>query len=187
MSGLYNVIFGDGQEAQRASILVKTILNLDQQDVGRFRDCWLEQVDGDLRIAIYTRNGGGNRPDYQQQIDTMRAHPEFLSDRDDEFDSTYATFYFHVPDQCPPHLVDIDGWAEAWEVTRSTFLPMRAEPPRDMDARWQSEIMRMNESGPTEREMKAFEPVAQKLKEALNNPGDGPTIITIGTPEEDTP
>lgn len=87
-------------------------------DYPRFRDCflvphqfklsdeglpWMSAVDDnsepDGHLYILTRTGGGNRPDYQTYIDDMRAIPEYVEDRDDPFDSTYAHFKFRVPDK----------------------------------------------------------------------------------------
>lgn len=147
-------------------------LGLKASDVGRFRDCYLTDKG---EIAVYTRNGGGNRERcwhaddpkwadegcggeaYQAETDEivhmtvaegeasgykqawtqlgsetqpfrtgkhvmetrhtcghpesekcvcpactinyrMPKHPHYLRDEDDDFDSTYATIYFKVPD-----------------------------------------------------------------------------------------
>ena len=50
---MYNAIFG---ENPRAGALLACI-GLTKADVGRYRDVWLT----DKHIAVYTRNGGGNR------------------------------------------------------------------------------------------------------------------------------
>lgn len=87
---LYNMLFGVSNAAQ----LLMAALGLKAADVGRFRDCYLT-ADGE--IAVYTRNGGGNREDYQSVIDLLALHPCYLRDADDDFDCTYATIYFRVP------------------------------------------------------------------------------------------
>ena len=163
--GFYNLVFGQNP----ISSVVLSTLGLTSSDCGRFRDCFIEED----RIAVYTRNGGGNRdcwhvdsPEYgsprckhhviykneEETIDTteaeakkhpewkplnifcgnkrtyhtgkmvdhpyyvcekpdseecgcpgctiqyrLRQHPLYITDRDDDFDSTYATIYFKFP------------------------------------------------------------------------------------------
>lgn len=93
---LYNMLFGRNP----ASKFLLSLLGLDEMQVGRFRDCFLKRTeDGVLQIVVYTRNGGGNRPDYAHVTDFLQAHPDYVRDCDDDFDSTYASYYFSVPAQ----------------------------------------------------------------------------------------
>jgi hypothetical protein len=93
---LYNALFG----VNPLSAVYMTMLGLTSGDVGRFRDCYLQKnVHGDLRIVIFTRNGGGNRDDYAGTTESLQAHPEYVEDFDDEFDSTYASYVFKVPEK----------------------------------------------------------------------------------------
>jgi hypothetical protein len=111
----YNTLFG---RSPLAPALLK-ILGLTSNDIPRYRDAYLNG-DG-TRIVIYTRTGGGNRayhnseescrscyPDYftgEGEDPTgpwnsdLQAHPQFVTDYDDSFDSTYAYFEFKVPDE----------------------------------------------------------------------------------------
>lgn len=73
------------------------MLGLGEKDFGRFRDAYLSP-DGE-QIIVYTRNGGGNREYYQDVFDTLSKHPNYLRDEDDDFDETYASIYFSVPDE----------------------------------------------------------------------------------------
>ena len=50
---LYNMLFGTNPDSKT----ILEMLGLDAVSVGRFRDVWV--ADGE--IAVYTRNGGGNR------------------------------------------------------------------------------------------------------------------------------
>jgi hypothetical protein len=50
---LYNIMF---EQNPKGDVILAT-LGLTRQDVGRFRDCFV----ADGKIAVYTRNGGGNR------------------------------------------------------------------------------------------------------------------------------
>ena len=100
-----------------------SMLGLTEGSVGRFRDAFVLPD----RIAVYTRNGGGNREHYGNAeyesedppadgscrctgcIITVHLpqHPLYIRDEDDGFDSTYATVYFKFP----PEYADILGEA----------------------------------------------------------------------------
>lgn len=195
---LYEMIFQDGRDGLPllAALGFKTV-----GDVGRYRSSWIEKADDNFRVAIYTRNGGGNRecwcwdsaahddhvhierrtnvwsqgyidehgdeyhvkvlrpatnkdrrdPDgffvveRDVQICDVRdsaecscvgcliehrlpQHPGYLFDQDDDFDSTYATIYFAVPEG---PLLDAIKQAEAEGVEF---------PVVDMSERWTSVI-----------------------------------------------
>lgn len=66
-----------------------------EYDPGRYRDIY-PNADGS-QIILHTRNGGGNRPDYRDTIRSLRKHPRYDYDEDDDFDCTYADFYFNTP------------------------------------------------------------------------------------------
>lgn len=89
--GLYNMLFGE----QPVAGTLLEMLQLKPDDVGRYRDCY---VAAGPQIVVFTRNGGGNRADYEEVTSRLRAHPEYLTDYDDDFDSTYASYEFRVPD-----------------------------------------------------------------------------------------
>jgi hypothetical protein len=68
----------------------------------RFRDCFLAGDDytlEDRKVLYYTRAGGNNRDDYEEEIDALQEHPQYETDYDDSFDNTYATFVFSVPEE----------------------------------------------------------------------------------------
>lgn len=90
---MYNMLFG---ENDLADVLLK-MLNLTKEDCGRYRDCYLD-IKGE-KIIIYTRNGGGNREDYEDVFDVLSKHPNYICDYDDDFDCTYASIEFSVPDK----------------------------------------------------------------------------------------
>lgn len=120
--------------------------------VARYRDHWLERFgerEDTLVLAVYTRLGGGNRPDYKEQFAQMYDLPTFMADADDTFDNTYCTLRFRLdkdlfvawmqsledeagPADRPNH---DEVWSELWDA---------AEPvPRDMDVIWRA-ILQMN-------------------------------------------
>jgi len=92
---MYNLLFG----SNKLGPFYLAILGLEKEETGRFRDCFLTKTDGgEDRIVIYTRNGGGNREDYEEVTAALRAHPQFVTDFDDDYDCTYASYVFKVPD-----------------------------------------------------------------------------------------
>lgn len=95
MSGLYNALFGWNP----ACVMLAPMLTDEnpQQFFPRFRDCYLS--DDKNHIEIYTRVGGDNRDDYADEIEKLCSMPTYVSDEDDDFDCTYATFTFGVPDE----------------------------------------------------------------------------------------
>lgn len=93
---LYEHLFPGG--AGRGEILLPVLSVANFQDVGRFRDIWIERnTAGEVRLHLYTRNGGGNRPGCEAEIAYLRGLPWFEHDADDTFDSTYASFWFLIP------------------------------------------------------------------------------------------
>jgi hypothetical protein len=114
---LYNALFGRNPMSH---VLLAT-LGLDEGSVGRFRDCHLSRgEDGKTRIVVFTRNGGGNREDYQGVTDELQAHPNYLRDYDDDFDCTYASYEFSVPEKYAAEIEELmeDNGPEAPPMER---------------------------------------------------------------------
>lgn len=62
--------------------------------IPRLRDVYLYQDE----IRVLTRTGGGNRDEYEEGNDWIRARPGFLRDWDDPYDNTYAWWSFAWPE-----------------------------------------------------------------------------------------
>lgn len=105
MGGLYNMLAG----WDPACVWLAPMLTDEnpQDFFPRFRDCWLSD-EGDA-IEIFTRVGGGNREDYEYEIEALRDMPTYQRDYDDDFDCTYATFVFGVPEE----------WSEDFEHAKN--------------------------------------------------------------------
>lgn len=134
MNGMYDMVFVDPDRPMRVSALLSL---LGSPNVGRIRDAWVEKGERGPVIAIYTRNGGGNRVhsgDGPEGIECscvgciaqyrLPAHSQYIRDTDDAFDFTYATFYFTPP--------------ESHTVLES--LTKIAIDPVDTSARWLAAI-----------------------------------------------
>jgi hypothetical protein len=95
---LYNMMFG----VNPAALYCLPLLGKHPDQYPRFRDCFLgdeEHPEHDGKIIVYTRVGGGNRGDYREQINALRASPGYITDYDDSFDCTFASFVFDVPEE----------------------------------------------------------------------------------------
>lgn len=86
-----------------SGVLLKAI-DLNLVDIPRFRDCYLNE--NGSKIVVYTRTGGGNREDYERENDFLADHPGFISDCDNDFDCTYASFFYEVPEEFRP-MIDV--------------------------------------------------------------------------------
>lgn len=88
---LYNMINGFNP----ACLLIMPMLGRKQEEWPRFRDCF---VTDEGNIAIYTRVGGGNRGcGYGEE--ELYKDPNFITTYDDDYDCTYATYEFRVPEK----------------------------------------------------------------------------------------
>jgi hypothetical protein len=95
---LYNMING----VNPATFFILPMLGEHPDAYPRFRDCFLKdesRPEYGNYIHVYTRTGGGNREEYEDANETMCLHPEYVTDFDDDFDSTYATWVFKVPEK----------------------------------------------------------------------------------------
>lgn len=88
---LYNMINGFSP----ACLFIMPMLGRKQEEYPRFRDCF---VTDEGNIAIYTRVGGGNRNTVYEE-EKLYEDENFLTTYDDEYDSTYGTYEFKVPEK----------------------------------------------------------------------------------------
>lgn len=88
---LYNMINGFNP----ACIMVLPMLGRKSNEYPRFRDCFITEENN---IAIYTRVGGGNRNNGHGE-EALYTDPNFVTTYDDEYDNTYGTYEFRVPEK----------------------------------------------------------------------------------------
>lgn len=98
---LYNVLF----EINRAATCLLKMAGLDYRKIPRFRDCYVEKGN----IVVFTRSGGGNRECFAESDDhsecchtlndELTYKQNYITDYDDDFDSTYAYFLFRPLDE----------------------------------------------------------------------------------------
>jgi hypothetical protein len=100
---LYNTLFGTNPVAgYLLGSLGKT-----SDDFGRFRDAYYEKDNG--KIIVYTRCGGGNREAYEDVFEEMELHPNYITNYDDDYDSTYAYFEFKPTDEVVEFFKDMES------------------------------------------------------------------------------
>jgi len=97
---LYNAIFGRNAHTE----LILSLLELRESDIERFRDCSIDYEN--KHIIILARTGGGNREDYPNE--KLVSHPCYVRDHDDEFDCTYATYYFNFPEDLTEDIIKLN-------------------------------------------------------------------------------
>ena len=89
---LYNMVYGFNP----ACLLFMPMLGRKQDEYPRFRDCFLSE--DKKHIDIYTRVGGGNRGcGYGEE--ELYKDENFVETFDDDYDNTFATYRFRVPEQ----------------------------------------------------------------------------------------
>lgn len=88
---LYNMVMGFNP----ACVVILPMLGRKPEDYPRFRDCFVTE---NKNIAIYTRGGGGNR-DCGFGEEELYNDPNFIKTYDDDYDITYATYEFKVPEK----------------------------------------------------------------------------------------
>lgn len=113
---LYNMVLGETS----VSSVALAMLDITRNEVPRYRDAGFTLQDETPVIYIHTRTGGGNRDFYESEDTCRENYPDYfrgdsedpdgpwnedlrsiagyISDSDDDYDSTYANFYFGVPE-----------------------------------------------------------------------------------------
>ena len=159
---LYSMIFG---VSPLAGIVLES-LGLTPTDVPRFRDAY---YDAELnRLVIYTRTGGGNRDYYDSEQsrraeygpynDDLRDIVGFMFDEDDDFDCTYAYFYFAVP--------------VAFEPIFDTLRDLGAGKdlnPTDRFQKMITDLQNGNVNEDTERALKVGQAIFDQISGAIDN------------------
>lgn len=121
-------------------------------DLPRFRDIHLS---GDGKtIMLLTRTGGLNRSEYRDFHRRIRRHPNFLSDLDDDWDESYATIRFSVPEFAMPFM--------AIEATGKEPLTLRQKTELALD-----ELGKMSPEELLDPQVNPLADVAKKLSELL--------------------
>ena len=127
MGGLYNMVHG----YNIACLWIMPMLGKHEEEYPRFRDCYLEEKDGEHLIVIYTRVGGGNRNSGYGEEELYK-NPLFVETVDDEFDNTYAEYKFRVPEEWKEDFNkiiggDLLGTSKKYKEMIKSFYPKLAD------------------------------------------------------------
>lgn len=110
----YGMLFGKNDN-ENTNVLWD-ILCLDDYKLGRFRDIYLREYTTESKeckqnkispgryIVLLTRNGGGNRENYEDCFRSLQKHQHYKSDWDCDWDCTYAEIAFSIPTQSKEEL-----------------------------------------------------------------------------------
>ena len=88
---MYNMLCGYNPSC----FLFLPMLGRKKEDYPRFRDCFITD---EGNIGLYTRVGGNNRHCGFGEEELYK-DPNFLTTYDDDYDDTYATYEFSVPEK----------------------------------------------------------------------------------------
>ena len=94
MSGLYNMLMGRNPAAPYLLACIGITEETQQNyPLGRYRDTYTNE-NGD-RVFIFTRNYG---TEWENVDQALGSHPNFVQKFADDFDHTYTTYEFTVPE-----------------------------------------------------------------------------------------
>lgn len=156
---LYNQILGFHPFAKH----LISMLGIHPNEYGRFRDIYLKKDEEKLKIIVFTRNGGGNREQYQSVFDKLSKHPNYLKDYDDDNDSTYANIEFSIPN-------------EYQQIAEEIFTVAPEERGLNL-FKYVIENMNSSQNPFAERALQVGQEIIKKINDSSQN--DGPTIINV--------
>lgn len=162
---MYNAIHGTNPLA----VPLMEVLSLSPRAVGRFRDCYLTEHNNMVVIAVYTRNGGGNRDDYKEQTKLLQSHPNYLSDRDESHDETYASYFFSIPDDFKDEITSL--------VQESNGQIVMPEPA----VRFEAFMEKLTAKDTDDPEVKRAMDVGRKIVSSIKGAASGSaSVIEVG-------
>lgn len=151
--------------------LVLQALDLTPDAIPRFRDAYFNAEEN--RLVIYTRTGGGNREyyggrggydneDYEGPFnEDLELHSNYLYDEDDDFDCTYAYFYFSIPESFAPIF--------------QTFKELGAGKdlnPTEKFAKMIEDLQNGNDTAETARALEIGKSLVEQINKAMEAPND---------------
>ena len=151
---LYNRLFGTNEDT--SILLGRNGVNKDY--FARFRDVFL--CNDGKNIRVYTRTGGENRKDYEDNWNKIRRNPLYAGDYDDGFDETYAYIEFNIPDRY-----------------KKTAKKMFRGEPITVHEKFKKECEEME--NPESDAYKRAEKIAEKLMKAFEEGKGGINIIEL--------
>jgi hypothetical protein len=101
MGGMYNAIHGENPFAGELLMMI----GIERSQFLRYRDAYVK----DGKVIVYTRNGGANRTgEIGEFMRLIRKYTGYVSDKDDDFDNTYAYITFSVKSEYLERMKEIE-------------------------------------------------------------------------------
>jgi len=79
-------------------------IGIKEEDIPRLRGVGIDNG----KILIHTRTGGGNREYYEEQNNKLTQNQYYISNEDDDFDCTYANFWYKIPEKLTKSLLKLE-------------------------------------------------------------------------------
>lgn len=182
---LYNMLHGANPLSQ---VFLQWAGFTGTQDIPRFRDTYLTRHEDEIVLGVYCRIGGGNREEYEDQIEDLRANPQYISDRDADVDYTYAHFLFRFTRPVEGELAgmrkaiaskpDSEVELQHWDALTDPDGPNPDEKQAALiDKMQRAKPEDWNQDPQLQHAKEATRPVMEKLKKAVD--GEGPPIIEV--------
>lgn len=161
---LYNMMFGYSPLAG----VTLSALDLTPNDIPRFRDAYFDAEEN--RLVVYTRTGGGNREyygqpdgydneDYEGPFNSdLENHPNYIFDEDDDFDCTYAYFYFSIPESFAPIFATFKELGAGQDLN-----------PTEKFAKMLEDLENGNSTPETERALEIGKSIVEQINKVVNN------------------
>lgn len=86
---MYNML---GLDNGKMAVAFLQMAGLEPGEIPRFRDCYPSK--NGKTIVVYTRTGGNNREEYEEELEALYNKDNFINDYDDDFDDTYMSLEF---------------------------------------------------------------------------------------------
>lgn len=140
---MYNIM-NKGSNENAHEIL--NMIGLTENDIPRYRDVSLWNNNTEIRVIA--RVGGGNRQDYQEEINNLKQNEFYIKDIDDDFDSTYAYIFFEVPTEYIETVRNIQTDERTIkQKTDDTIKEFEKMTPEELENHPLTKILRQIESG----------------------------------------
>ena len=152
---MYNMLFGENPFAD----YLLSFLGITKNQIPRYRDCYIDKE----QIVIYTRTGGGNREYYDEPNNENKEGPfnsqlreirGFVSNEDDDFDSTYCYFRYNIPET-------------AKEILRKVNELGGSDNASEKWLRMLKKLDSKKDDGEVKEVMKKMEPLIKAIQKAL--------------------
>lgn len=166
-----------------AADIILALLNLNRQQTGRFRDCYVRLAtsiktapqnddqfqDYEFQIVIFTRNNGLGKDELEPIHQSLIERPDFVESFIDDFDRTFISYVLSAPPEIKPLIATIYLRTKEYGTPMERFHALMRKLENPSTNKDDPDVVRVLQIGKN-----IFEP----LKEQLEN-GSPAIEITI--------